>query len=92
MIQEQVKIWPVRDFMSKLGDMHRIHHGGNPDWAAEVPKAGYHLVVLQHQYWKEAHEWCKEVCGEDHYCWSGTNFFFTYEKDAQMFRLCYGVV
>lgn len=77
--------------MNKLGDMHRKHYGGNPTWAEEVPKAGYHLVVIRGtEHWKTAHEWCKAVCGEEHYSWSGSNFFFTNEKDAQMFRLCFG--
>lgn len=37
--------------------------------------------------WRQMHDWCKEVIGEQYYIWFGSTFWFSCEKDAIMFDL-----
>lgn len=34
--------------------------------------------------------WCDEQLGEEHYAWTGSNFWFETENDAIMFALRWG--
>lgn len=59
-------------------------------WAEVFGRIGYTSITLErnsHSNWGSIHQWCKEEIGTDHYTWTGSIFWFEYEKDATMFAL-----
>jgi hypothetical protein len=88
-LSTQADYLPVREYMKMLQELSLKETGRPPNWVEVMPKH-YPRVRLKNEHWTVAHQWCNTVCGEENYCWSGNNFFFNNEKDAQMFQLCFG--
>lgn len=86
----QVDWLPVTEYMEMLQALTVKETGHPPRWGEAMKNSGYETVVFRSLAWQEAHDWCKKVCGEEHYSWSGSNFFFTRRSDALMFKLIYG--
>lgn len=60
------------------------------DWRTALEKQGYSSVLLSrngHDRWQEVHVWCQQQIGKDHYCWTGSRFWFENEHDAVEFAL-----
>jgi len=87
----------IREFIDKTKEKHREHlrnhhalgvTGKTILWSEELAAAGYITVKLTRSAdWPEVHRWCIDNIGEDHYTWSGTDFWFESEEDAVMFSL-----
>lgn len=61
------------------------------DWAQRYIDAGYYRIILSgFDNWTEAHDWCEEELGPEHYSWNGANFWFETEEDAFRFALRWG--
>lgn len=90
----------IREFIDATKEKHREHlrnhravgvlltPGKHIYWNEELANAGYITVKLTRSAdWPEVHRWCIDNFGEDHYTWSGTDFWFESEEDAIMFSL-----
>lgn len=90
----------IREFINKAKATHDYERRNRPassvllgplpdiDWPATLKKAGYfsyHIKTLK--TWTSMHEWCREKFGDDHYAWTGAQFWFETKEDATMFIL-----
>jgi hypothetical protein len=56
------------------------------DWNSVLEDQGYYSVKLRYRN-QECYAWCDEQFGQEHFVWTGSNFFFETEQDAIMFTL-----
>jgi hypothetical protein len=70
--------------------LERTKWDGSMLWSEMFKRFGYVPIILGSNYhsgWNSIHEWCIEEIGVDHYTWTGSTFWFEYEKDATLFAL-----
>jgi hypothetical protein len=87
----------IRDFIDswRQYDMHgasgpiignRIEQAAH--WNTRFRDAGYYSAQPGNlQQWGQIHQWCCDQFGEQHYCWSGSTFWFESKKAAVLFLL-----
>lgn len=62
-------------------------------WREALSNAGYYhadlsgVMATGFNAWKDAHRWCIDNFGKEHYTWTGERFWFETDQDALLFRL-----
>ena len=60
------------------------------DWNRKLEDGGYYQVDILSKNFAERQKavaWCTEQFGKDHYCWTGSSFWFECEQDSVLFTL-----
>lgn len=82
----------IKQYLKQAIKENQIRYGEpvDIDYRAILMHQGYPSVLLGrqgHDSWKEVHQWCKELYGEEHYTWTGSRFWFENDCDAMWFAL-----
>jgi hypothetical protein len=86
----------IRAFTDHVIKMSDEKHLFEPvDWNAMLADHGYVPVPIGVRVRKpgertDMRAWCNEQFGEEHYVWTGSNYWFETESDAIMFALRWG--
>lgn len=86
----------IRVFTDHVIKMADEKHLFEPvDWNAMLADHGYVPVPIGVRVSKPGERnamrlWCCEQFGEEHYAWTGSNYWFETESDAIMFALRWG--
>ena len=80
----------IREYTNYIKTVDPMFRKTDYDWRSAYDKMNYASVLLGyigHQQWQEVHAWCQQHFGEDHYCWTGSRFWFDRSEDAILFAL-----
>ena len=83
----------IREFTRQVTAMRDQKKLLDPiDWNRILADRGYVSVPIGYRVRQQGDRtirlaWCVEQFGEEHYAWTGSNFWFETEKDAIMFSL-----
>ena len=86
----------IREFTRQVAAMRDQKKLIDPiDWNSILADRGYVPVPVGYRPRQQGDRtvrlaWCQEQFGEEHYAWTGSNFWFETEKDAIMFALRWG--
>lgn len=86
----------IREFTRQVTAMRDQKKLLDPiDWNSILADRGYVPVPIGYRVRRQGDRtarlaWCVEQFGEEHYAWTGSNFWFETESDAVLFALRWG--